>query len=161
MFAFLWVAGVVVTLAGLALVATGALPLDAAFDSGTLTAGTIAAVGGLLLIGIGVTVRELRRIEQVIASVRRPRAAHVDEDQATDFVEAPSQLRVPLPAKLGFTTTQAATFRHATEAKRSRLSPKVMPQLCRGCRFVPRTFENVAIPPPKAILETAPRLLVQ
>ena len=72
MFAFLSVAGVVVTLAGLALVATGAIPHDGAIDSGTLTAGTIAAVGGLLLIGIGLTVRELRRIEQVIASGRRP-----------------------------------------------------------------------------------------
>jgi hypothetical protein len=115
MFAFLWVAGVVVTLAGLALVATGALPHDAAFDSGTLTAGTIAAVGGLLLIGIGVTVRELRRIEQVIASGRR-RTAHVDEDQATDFVEAHSQLRVPLAAKPGLTAAQATTFAAAAHA---------------------------------------------
>ena len=116
MFAFLSVAGVVVTLAGLALVATGAIPHDAAFDSGTLTAGTIASVGGLLLIGIGLTVRELRRIEQVIASGRRPRAAHVDEDQATDVAEAPSQLRVSSPAKPGLTTTQAATFAAAAHA---------------------------------------------
>ena len=92
MFAFFWVVGALVTLAGLALVATGAIPHDAAFDSGTLTAGTIASVGGLLLIGIGLTVRELRRIEQVIASGRRPRAAHVDEDQATDVAEARSLL---------------------------------------------------------------------
>jgi hypothetical protein len=115
MFAFFWVAGAVVTLAGLALVATGAIPHDGAIDSGTLTAGTITAVGGLLLIGIGITVRELRRIEQVIAG-RPPRAAHVDEDQAADFVEAHSQLRIPSPAKPGLTTAQAATFAAAAHA---------------------------------------------
>jgi hypothetical protein len=115
MFAFFWVAGAVVTLAGLALVATGAIPHDGSIDSGILTAGTIAAVGGLLLIGIGMTVRELRRIEQVIAG-RPPRAAHVDEDQGADFVEAHSQLRIPSPAKPGLTTAQAATFAAAAHA---------------------------------------------
>jgi hypothetical protein len=115
MFAFFWVAGVVVMLAGLALVATGVIPHDAAFDSGTLTAGTIAAVGGLLLIGIGVTVRELRRIELVIAN-RSPYAAHADEDQAADFVEGHSQPRIPSPGKPGLTTTPAATFAAAAQA---------------------------------------------
>ena len=79
MFAFFWVAGGLVTLAGLALVAMGAVPRDGAFDSGVLTAGTIAAVGGLLLIGIGVTVRELRRIERVMAS-RPSQPLPFDED---------------------------------------------------------------------------------
>ena len=115
MFAFFWVAGALVTLAGLALVATGVIPHDGAIDSGTLTAGTIAAVGGLLLIGIGVTVRELRRIERVIAS-RPPYAAHLDEDHAADFVEAHSQPRVSLPGKLGLTTTPSATFAAAAQA---------------------------------------------
>ena len=97
MFAFFWVAGALVTLAGLVLVAMGMISHDGAIDSGTLTAGTIAAVGGLLLIGIGVTVRELRRIERVIAS-RPPYAAHLDEDHAADFVEA----RFRDPVELGF-----------------------------------------------------------
>jgi hypothetical protein len=115
MFAFFWVAGALVTLAGLVLVAMGMISHDGAIDSGTLTAGTIAAVGGLLLIGIGVTVRELRRIERVIAS-RPPYAAHLDEDHAADFVEAHSQPRVSLPGKLGLTTTPSATFAAAAQA---------------------------------------------
>jgi hypothetical protein len=115
MFAFFWVAGALITLAGLALVATGAIPHGAPVDSGTLTAGTIAAVGGLLLVGIGVTVRELRRIERVIAN-RPPHTAHFDEDHAADFGEAHSQLRVPFPTKPGLTTTQAAAFGTAAHA---------------------------------------------
>jgi hypothetical protein len=115
MFAFFWVAGALVTLAGLALVATGLIPHDGATGSGTLTAGTIAAVGGLLLIGIGVTVRELRRIERVIA-IRPPYAVPLDEDQAADFVEAHSQPRISLPGKPGLTRTSAATFAAAAQA---------------------------------------------
>jgi hypothetical protein len=130
MFAFFWVAGALVTLAGLALVATGVMPRDAAVDSGILTAGTIAAVGGLLLIGIGVAVRELRRIEQAMAN-RPPHATHLDEDHAADFVEAKSPLRIPPPAKPGPATTQGAIFgapRHALEDTtsdhlRSRIPP--------------------------------------
>ena len=95
---FLWVAGVLITLAGLGLVAMGAIPHDAAFDSETLTSGTIAAVGGLLLIGIGVTVRELRRIQRAITD-GSSRAVHSSEAQAADFAEANDQLRVPFPAK--------------------------------------------------------------
>jgi hypothetical protein len=115
MFAFFWVAGALVTLAGLALVAAGVIPRDGAIDSGTLTAGTIAAVGGLLLIGIGLAVRELRRIGRVIAS-RPPHAVPLDEDQAADFVEAHSQPRISLPRKPGLTATSAATFAAAAQA---------------------------------------------
>ncbi len=109
MFAFLWVAGALSTLAGLALVAMGAVPRDATFDSGTLTAGTIAAVGGLLLIGIGVTVRELRRIERVIAN-RPSHATHFDDDQAADLIETHSPPRMPFPAKAAAPAAQAGAF---------------------------------------------------
>jgi hypothetical protein len=106
MSAFLWVAGAVITLAGLALVATGALPHEAMFDSGSLTPGAIALVGGLLLIGIGITVRELRRIERVIAD-RPSRVAHLEEGQVADFGEANTQPRIPLPPKPTASTTPA------------------------------------------------------
>jgi hypothetical protein len=107
MFAFFWVAGGLVTLAGLALVAMGAVPHDGTFDSGTLTAGTIAAVGGLLLIGIGVAVRELRRIERVIAT-RQPPAAHFDEHHAAEFVEAHDPPRIPFAKKPALPAAPAA-----------------------------------------------------
>lgn len=107
MFAFLWVAGVLVTLAGLALVAAGVLPRDGGFDSGILTAGTIAAVGGLLLIAIAVTVRELRRIGRVIAA-RPLHAAAVDDDHAADFPELHPQQRIPYATRPALAASQPA-----------------------------------------------------
>lgn len=107
MSAFLWVAGALMTLAGLALVAAGVIPHDAPFDSESLTPGTIAAVGGLLLIGIGIAVRELHRIERVIAN-QPSRTTHFEEGQTADFVEASSQPRIPFPPKPTLSATQAA-----------------------------------------------------
>jgi hypothetical protein len=103
---FMWVVGALITLAGLALVATGAIPHEAMFDSDSLTPGAIALVGGLLLIGIGVTVRELRRIERVLAN-RPARAVQFEEGQVADLGEASSQPRIPLPPKLTTSTTPA------------------------------------------------------
>ena len=104
---FLWVAGALITLAGLALVATGAIPHEAMFDSENLTPGAIALVGGLLLIGIAAAVRELRRIERVIAN-QPSRAAHFEEGQAADLAEANSQPRIPFPSKSAASTMPAA-----------------------------------------------------
>jgi hypothetical protein len=127
MSAFFWVAGGLVTLAGLALVAMGAVPHDGAFDSGTLTAGTIAAVGGLLLIGIGVTVRELRRIERVIAS--RPSPAAFFDDDAAHFVEAHNSPRLPLPTKPALSGTPASAAALAVEdATSEHLRTKIPPR---------------------------------
>jgi hypothetical protein len=103
---FLWVAGALITLAGLAVIATGAIPHDAMFDSENLTPGAVALVGGLLLIGIGVAVRELRRIERAIAN-RPPRAAQFEEGQAADLGEANGQPRIPFPLKPTVSPTPA------------------------------------------------------
>lgn len=128
MFAFFCVAGGLVTLAGLALVAMGAVPRDGAFDSGVLTAGTIAAVGGLLLIGIGVTVRELRRIERVMAS-RRSQPLPFDEDHAADLVEAHNPPRMPFAARSAQPATPAATVALAVEdAASEHLRAKIPPR---------------------------------
>jgi hypothetical protein len=103
---FLWLAGAVITLAGLALVGAGAIPHAAMFDSGSLTPGAIALVGGLLLIGIGITVRELSRIERVIAD-RPSRAAHLEEGQVAELGDANTQPRIPFPPKPTAATTPA------------------------------------------------------
>jgi hypothetical protein len=69
--------GVVTTAAGLLLVGSGLSPRDGTFQTELLTPGSIAAVGGLLLIAFGLAVREVRRIERVLAArpdVRLPRA---------------------------------------------------------------------------------------
>jgi hypothetical protein len=69
--------GVVTTAAGLLLVGSGLSPRDGTFQTELLTPGSIAAVGGLLLIAFGLAVREVRRIERVLAArpdARLPRA---------------------------------------------------------------------------------------
>ncbi|MGO9049429.1 MAG: hypothetical protein ACLPXW_11555 [Xanthobacteraceae bacterium] len=71
--------GVVTTIAGLVLVGSGLIARDGTFETEVLTPGTIAAVGGLLLIAFGLAVRELRRIERVLAAPSTQRAARVDE----------------------------------------------------------------------------------
>jgi len=112
---FLWVAGALITLAGLALVGTGAIPHEAMFDSENLTPGAIALVGGLLLIGIAAAVRELRRIERVIAN-RPSRDAHFEEGQA-ELGEANSQPRIPFPPKPAASTTPVAAVAAALSAE--------------------------------------------
>jgi hypothetical protein len=116
MLAFLWVAGALITLAGLALLAPGGIPHGASFDSGTLTPATLAIVGGLLLIGVGTVLRQLRRIERAIAN-RPARAAHVEEGHAADLGEAHGQPRIPFPPKLTGSTTQAGAATTALSAE--------------------------------------------
>ncbi len=83
---FLLLLGVVTTAAGLALVASGATT-----DTDIITPGTITAVGGLLLVGIGLVVRELQRIEQAL------HPAHPGEAPAVAAAEPPA--RIPFPPK--------------------------------------------------------------
>jgi hypothetical protein len=86
--------GAVTTAAGLALIGSG-LSFRDGIQTDLLTPGTIAAVGGLLLIAFGLAVREMRRIERAFAA--RPPAAHApgidDTMSAASFAAAP-----PLPS---------------------------------------------------------------
>jgi hypothetical protein len=74
--------GVVTTAAGLVLVGSGLSPRDGTFQTEVLTPGTIAAVGGLLLIAFGLAVREMRRIEQSFAVRSASRTPRVDDAAA-------------------------------------------------------------------------------
>jgi hypothetical protein len=87
--------GVVTALAGLVLVASGLAVRDGTFDTAVLTPGTIATVGGLLLIGLGFVVRELRRIERALAVRPMPLAARVDH--AVEASAAVTPIPPPIP----------------------------------------------------------------
>ena len=75
----LLVAGLVTTAIGLVLMASGLPIRDGTFDAEILTPGMIAAVGGLLLVGLSLAVRELRRIEQALALRPMPRVTRSGE----------------------------------------------------------------------------------
>jgi hypothetical protein len=70
MYLLLLVFGGVLTAAGISLGASGVSIHDRTFDTTIVTPGVVAAVGGLLLIGLGLALRVLQRIEQAIAQRR-------------------------------------------------------------------------------------------
>jgi hypothetical protein len=93
----LLVLGGVTTVAGLVLIASGLALRDGSFDTEVLTPGTIAIVGGLLLIGLGFVVRELRRIERALATRPPARVARSEEAAAVEAPEMPAPIPPPMP----------------------------------------------------------------
>src|SRR5579871_4660835 len=67
MYALLLVFGTIIATAGVALVGSGISVQDHTFDPSIITPGMIAVVGGFLLIGFGLAVRQLMRIEHALA----------------------------------------------------------------------------------------------
>ncbi len=97
---FLLLLGAVTAATGLALVASGVTIHDGAFDTEVITPGTIAAVGGLLLVGMGLAVRELQRIERALAARPTLRLARAGEAPVAAAAEAPNApVRIPFPPK--------------------------------------------------------------
>ena len=145
--------GVVTTAAGLVLIGTGLIPRDGAFQTEILTPGTIAAVGGLLLIAFGMAVREMRRIERSFATRSPSRPARADEAVAAALnVAAPApslpeikQEPPPLPV-----VPAAAEAPHAEQAIIERLRAKIP--------TIPRVENGRAVETPdlsQALRETA------
>jgi hypothetical protein len=132
----LLVLGGVTAVAGLVLVASGLTIRDGAFDTEVLTPGTIAIVGGLLLVGLGFLVRELRRIEQVLATRQMPRVARAEEALAIETSSEPAML-VPPPMPT-IEPQVAATGRTAAEA--------------------PASVEDMSLEPVRAKFPTIPRV---
>ena len=87
--------GAVLTVAGLMLTAAGVSLHDHSLDGSIVTPGIVAIVGGLLLIGLGVGLRVLRRIEVALAA--RP-VAVMPQSVATAFETAEPMLTAERPA---------------------------------------------------------------
>ena len=60
--------GAVVGAAGIVLAISGLSLRDGTFDAAVFTPGIVAAIGGFLVVGLGLGLRTLRRIEQALAS---------------------------------------------------------------------------------------------
>lgn len=101
MYLVLLVFGAALAAAGMIIGASGVSIHDRAFDASLLTPAVIAAVGGLMLIGLGMALRILQRIEFALAVRPMPRAVRPGDVAVTPAVsEAASELpRVPFPAK--------------------------------------------------------------
>jgi hypothetical protein len=89
MYAFLLILGAVITVAGGILIAPG-LPFQGReFDASIITPGAVAIVGGLILIGLGLAVRVLGRIEKALAA--QPASRRVRHDEMDASAQAPEQ----------------------------------------------------------------------
>lgn len=98
---FLLVLGAAVTVAGFVLAAAGVILPEATFSAEVVTPGTIAAVGGLMLVGIGLAVRQLQRIERALSVRPAPRVALPKEELELSAAKpATPPVRPPLPPKL-------------------------------------------------------------
>jgi hypothetical protein len=101
MYAFLLILGAAITAAGILLVAPGVPIQGRVFDASIITPGAVAVVGGLILIGLGLAVRVLGRIERALAARPMPRTARPDEAAVgASATERPNTLaRIPFPPK--------------------------------------------------------------
>jgi hypothetical protein len=77
---FLLVLGAAVAAAGFVLAAAGVILPEGTFSAEVVTPGTIAAVGGLMLVGMGLAVRQLQRIERALTARPAPRVALPKEE---------------------------------------------------------------------------------
>jgi hypothetical protein len=99
MYAFLLVLGAAITAAGLALIGSGVSLQDHAFDAGNATPGIIAIIGGCILIGLGLVVRALARVERALVTRPMPHAGRPSETSADASTERATEPRIPLPTE--------------------------------------------------------------
>jgi hypothetical protein len=97
---FLLVLGAATTAAGFILVASGVVLPEGTIGVEVVTPGTIAAVGGLILVGIGLAVRQLQHIERALAG--RPGLRPVPHEAAAlSAAKLPVVAgRLPFPPKM-------------------------------------------------------------
>ena len=104
MYALLVILGAVIAALGV-VIAVPSLPLlGREFDGSIVTPGAVAVVGGLILVGLGLAVRVLSRIERALAARPLPRpavpaeapvAAAAEEGEAEPQVAAPARITFP------------------------------------------------------------------
>ncbi len=94
--------GIVTTIAGAFLVVAGVTVHDGLLDTEAITPGVIAVIGGLLLIGMGLAVRELQRIERALAARPIPRTSHTTDTPAgiPAAENTEPSVRIPFPSRL-------------------------------------------------------------
>jgi hypothetical protein len=102
--------GAVVGAAGIILAISGLSLRDGTFDAAVFTPGIVAAIGGFLMVGLGLGLRTLQRIEQALASRPTLRAslsgAIADTAETGDVPRG--MARVLFPRKAGRSSQPAA-----------------------------------------------------
>ena len=124
----LYVVGAIVTMVGVAMAGYGIPINEFSFGNTLIVAGTTAAVGGLIVIAIGVAVGQLQRISETL-STRTPARS----GRALDMFEAPAGARaVPMPTRVPFPPPSEARGRCARAASGPRRGAQRRPSGCYG-----------------------------
>jgi hypothetical protein len=104
MYVFLLILGTFIAAAGLGLVASGVSIQEHTFDASNLTPGMIAVIGGCILIGLGLVVRALLRVERALRApaalaMRADEIALAQQGEATGipFPPKPKSKTIPQP----------------------------------------------------------------
>src|SRR5580704_8343558 len=109
MYLVLLMFGLVLTVAGTGLAASGISVHDRIFDAAAVTPGIVAAIGGLLLMGLGLALRVLQRIEQALATRPPPWVARPSETPERSLAsERSNEARIPSRPKANSRPRSAA-----------------------------------------------------
>jgi hypothetical protein len=102
MYLLLLAFGGALTAAGIALAAFGVSIHDHTFDTSIVTPGVVATVGGLLLVGLGLALRVLQRIERALAlrSMQRAEPALLPQAERAVLPHPPIQAPNPQPTSV-------------------------------------------------------------
>ena len=96
----LYVVGAIAVMLGVAMVGYGIPINEFSFGNTLIVAGTTAAVGGLIVIGLGVAVARLQQIAEALAMRTPVRASRPDVfEAAAGLRAAPAPGRAPFPPR--------------------------------------------------------------
>jgi hypothetical protein len=154
--------GALLGAAGLLIGASGVSVFDRSFDATLVTPGVIAATGGLILIGLGLALRVLQRIESALVMRPMPRAVRPGEAFAPatvpETLPAPSRIPFPskpirppaVPAPAPVELAEARTFeppplKFSTVARRETAAPLQDDEVSPPPKAQPRDDEGVAV----------------
>lgn len=148
--ALLYGIGIFALFAGLVMVGFGIPINEFSFGNTLISAGTTAAVGGLIIIGLGVLTGQVRRLAQTLAMQEPAQRQVIETSENTDAtsVTAP-QARVPFPAR---SKAEPHTPVHAgaampTAASFEGLAESVVPTLRNPDESTAATEDDVSLSP--------------
>jgi hypothetical protein len=101
--------GGVLSVAGIVLAGAGLSLREGSFDAGLFTPGIVAAVGGLFLIGLGLTLRTLQQIERALAARPMPRVVQEPIGGAAESADESDVFSFPAQTKPAPTAVAART----------------------------------------------------
>jgi hypothetical protein len=128
MYLLLLLFGGLLTAAGIVLAASGVSIHDRTFDATIVTPGVVAAVGGLLLIALGLALRVLQRIEKALAFRSALPAMQLDQPAEPSLAAAPVEAaQIPLPTVKVAPRPPAASAAPQAPAAETEVSTETVP----------------------------------